>query len=71
MFHKYRRNKQLRIQITTLAQAHMALLDTIAILQLQALNPRNTKTQRTIKQAELNGVRTALTQLQHIELVRN
>jgi hypothetical protein len=70
MFQKYRRNKQLRIQITTLAQAHMALLDTIAILQLQALNPRNTKTQRTIKQAELNGVRTALTQLQHIELVR-
>ena len=70
MFQKYRRNKELRIQITTLAQAHMALLDTIAILQLQALNPRNTKTQRTIKQAELNGVRTALTQLQHIELVR-
>lgn len=70
MFQKYRRNKQLRIQITTLAQAHMALLDTIAILQLQALNPRITKTQRTIKQAELNGVRTALTQLQHIELVR-
>ena len=70
MFQKYRRKKQLRIQITTLAQAHMALLDTIAILQLQALNPRNTKTQRTIKQAELNGVRTALTQLQHIELVR-
>jgi len=70
MFRKYRRNKQLHIQITTLAQAHMALLDTIAILQLQALNPRNTKTQRTIKQAELNGVRTALTQLQHIELIR-
>ena len=70
MFRKYRRNKTLQIQIMTLAKAHMALLDTIAILQLQALNPRNTKTQGTIKQAELNGVRTALTQLQHIELVR-
>jgi hypothetical protein len=71
MFKKRRLSETHELQITTMAQAHMALLDTIAMLQLQALNPRNTKTQRTIKQAELNGVRTALTQLQHIELVRN
>jgi hypothetical protein len=68
MFQKYRRNKTLRIQIMTLAQAHIALLDTIAVLQLQAVNPRLAKSQRTIKQAELNGVRTALTQLQNINL---
>lgn len=68
MFRKYRRNKKLMIQIMTLAQAQMALLDTIAILQLQVVNPRIAKTQRTIKKAELNGVRTALTQLQNINL---
>jgi hypothetical protein len=68
MFRKYRRNKKLMIQIMTLAQAQMALLDTIAILQLQVVNPRIAKTHRTIKQAELNGVRTALTQLQHLNL---
>jgi hypothetical protein len=68
MFRKFRRNKKLTIQIMTLAQAQMALLDTIAMLQLQVVNPRTDKTQRTIKQAELNGVRTALTQLQNINL---
>jgi len=70
MFRKYRRNKTLQIQIMTLAQAHMALLDTIAVLQLQVVNPRIAKSQRTIKQAELNGVRTALTQLQNINLIK-
>lgn len=53
-----------------MAKAQMALLDTIAQLQLQLVNGSLPKTQRTIKQAELNGIKNALNTLQHIELTK-
>jgi hypothetical protein len=70
MFTKLRKNRKFTIQIMTMAKAQMALLDTIAQLQLQLVNGSLPKTQRTIKQAELNGIKNALNTLQHIELTK-